>query len=161
MPEFDPKTPAASHVTLSLIMNPEHANIHGNVHGGVVMKLVDEAGALAAMRHARAQVVTVVMDSMTFLEPIYVGNVITLDAEVIWCGRTSMETRVAVIAEDPITGTRTHTNTAYVVYVALDAARRPQSVPPLNLTTPEEIKRNLEAKQRQQYRKLQRDKEKL
>jgi uncharacterized protein (TIGR00369 family) len=157
MPEFDAKTPAASHVQLSVMMNPEHANPHGNVHGGVVMRLVDEAGALAAMRHARAQVVTVVMDSMTFLEPIYVGNVITLDAEVIWCGRTSMETRVAVIAEDPIMGSRTHTNTAYLVYVALDANRKPQPVPPLQLTTPEEHKRHQEAVKRQIYRKQQRE----
>lgn len=161
MPEFDPKTPAASHVQLSVVMNPEHANIHGNVHGGIVMKLVDEAGAISAMRHARAQVVTVVMDSMTFMEPIYVGNLVTLDAEVTWCGRTSMETRVTVTAEDPITGSRTHTNTAYLVYVALDGERRPQEVPPLQLTTPEEIARNNEAKKRQLHRKHQRESERL
>lgn len=155
----DAKTPAQSHVRLSIMMNPEHANPHGNVHGGVIMRLVDEAGALSAMRHARAQVVTVVMDTMTFMEPIYVGNVVTLDAEVTYCGRTSMETRVLVMAEDPITGVTTTTNTAYVVYVALDNERRPQTVPPLRLTTTEEQSRHDAAEERQAYRKQQRARE--
>ena len=91
---------------LSMLMNPEHANALGNVHGGVIMKLVDEAGGLAAMRHARSPVVTVAIDSMTFDEPIYVGNLVTLTAELTYIGRTSMEVRVSVAAEDPLTGAR-------------------------------------------------------
>lgn len=150
------KTPTASHVRLSVLMNPEHANPSGNVHGGVIMKLVDEAGALAAMRHARALVVTVAIDSMTFVEPVYVGNVVTVEAEVTYVGRTSMETRVLVNAEDPLTGTVVMTNHAYVVYVALDHTGRPQAVPPLIATSPEEAQQMAEASARQAYRKQQR-----
>ncbi len=160
MIDNDHKTPAASHVRLSLMMNPEHANAGGNVHGGVIMKLADEAGALAAMRHARAQVVTVAIDSMTFMEPIYVGNVVTLDAEVTYAGHTSMETRVQVTAEDPINGGTTTTNIAYLVYVALDQTGRPRPVPPLVISTPEEQARTEAARERQEYRKRQRAREK-
>lgn len=155
----DAKTPAASHVRLSIMMNPEHANPHGNVHGGIIMRLIDEAGALAAMRHARAQVVTVVVDTITFIQPIYVGNVVTLDAEVTYTGRTSMETRVEVMAENPINGVRTFTNTAYLVYVALDPERRPTAVPPLVITSPEEKAEWEAAAERQAYRKQQRARE--
>ncbi len=140
-------------------MNPEHANAGGNVHGGVIMKLVDEAGALAAMRHARAVVVTVAVDSMQFMEPIYVGNVVTVDAEVTYAGNTSMETRVEVTAEDPLNGGVTKTNVAYLVYVALDQQRRPRVVPPLIATTPAETLRMEAARERQAYRKQQRAKE--
>jgi uncharacterized protein (TIGR00369 family) len=158
-PRDEAKTSAASHVRLSIMMSPEHANPHGNVHGGIIMRLIDEAGALAAMRHARAQVVTVVVDTITFIEPIYVGNVVTLDAEVTYTGRTSMETRVEVMAEDPITGARTFTNTAYLVYVALDPRRQPTPVPPLMITSPEEQAEWDAAAERQAYRKQQRVKE--
>ncbi len=72
--ELTPKCVTESRVVLSLLMNPEHANMLGNVHGGVIMKLVDEAGGFAAMRHSRAAVVTVAIDSMTFEQPIHVGN---------------------------------------------------------------------------------------
>ncbi len=156
-PEPEYKTPADSRVRLCMIMNPEHANALGNIHGGEIMKLVDEAGALAAMRHARAIVVTVVVDSMTFMEPVYVGNLVTIEAEVTYVGHTSIETRVRVTAEDPITGTMTMTNTAFVVYVSLDRATgRPHPVPPLVATTPEEQARMDAARDRQAYRKLQR-----
>src|SRR5215475_11324532 len=111
-------------------MGVDQANSLGNVHGGAIMKLVDEAGALASIRHARSLVVTVAMDSMTFMEPIYVGNLVTLDAELTYVGKTSMEVRVSVVAENVLTGIRTHTNTAYLVYVAVDANSRPQAVPP-------------------------------
>ena len=153
------KTPADSRVRLSIMMNPEHANAGGNVHGGVIMKLVDEAGALAAMRHARSIVVTVAVDSMTFMEPIYVGNVVTVDAEVTYAGRTSVETRVQVSADDPLNGGVTITNIAYLVYVALDQNHRPRPVPPLIAQTPDEQTRMEAARERQQYRKQQRARE--
>src|SRR5690606_7060583 len=98
---------------------------------GVIMKLVDEVGALAAVRHARQPVVTIVIDSMRFLEPIRLGNLVTLTAELTWVGRTSIEVRVEVTAENPLTGTNTMTNVAYLVYVALDAEGRPTPVTPL------------------------------
>ena len=159
MNQFESKTPAQSRMRLSMMMNPEHANASGNVHGGVIMKLVDEAGALAAMRHARAVVVTVAIDSMTFVEPVYVGHLVTVDAEVTWVGRTSIETRILVRAEHPLNGTVVMTNHAYVVYVALDSNRRPQPVSPLTPTTPEEQARMAAGGERQAYRKAQRVKE--
>ena len=142
----------ASRVTLSQLMHPEHANLLGNVHGGWIMKLVDEAGALACMRHAQKKVVTVAIDSMTFRQPIKIGDLIVLNAEVTYAGRTSMETEVQVLAENPITGEQTHTNTAYLVYVALDDEGKPTSVPPLQSETENEKRKAEEAKERQQRR---------
>ena len=133
-------------------MNLEHANLLGNVHGGSIMKLADEAGALACMRHAQKKVVTVAIDSMTFRQPIRIGDLIILNAEVSYTGRTSMEAEVQVLAENPITGERTHTNTAYLVYVALDDSGRPSSVPPLKAETEEEERKMEKAKERQQRR---------
>ncbi|WP_119072499.1 acyl-CoA thioesterase [Aggregatilinea lenta] len=147
------KPVAESRVVLCMMMNPEHANALGNVHGGVITKLADEAGGLAAMRHARTPVVTVAIDSMTFEEPIYVGNMVTLTAELTYTGRTSMEVRVSVMAEDPLTGYTVHTNLAYLVYVAIDSQGRPHPVPPLRVETPEEQMRYARAKERQDQRK--------
>src|SRR3990172_2172994 len=121
----------ASRMTLSQLMQPEHANLRGDVHGGWIMKLVDEAGALAAMRHAQTRVVTVAIDQMRFHEPIRIGDLVILKAEVTYVGRTSLGTRVQVIAENPVPGARTHTNSPSLVYVALDETGRPQPVPPL------------------------------
>ncbi len=133
-------------------MQPEHANHHGNVHGGWIMKLVDEAGALACMRHAQTRVVTVAVDSLVFREPIKIGDLVTFTAEVTYTGRTSMEAEVQVIAENPITGERTHTNTAYLVYVGLDDKDRPTVIPQLVSETEEDKARLELAKQRQQRR---------
>jgi uncharacterized protein (TIGR00369 family) len=147
-----PKPISASRVTLSQLMNLEHANLLGNVHGGSIMKLADEAGALACMRHAQKKVVTVAIDSMTFRQPIRIGDLIILNAEVSYTGRTSMEAEVQVLAENPITGERTHTNTAYLVYVALDDSGRPSSVPPLKAETEDEEGKMEKAKERQHRR---------
>jgi len=133
-------------------MHPEHANLLGNVHGGWIMKLVDEAGALACMRHAQKKVVTVAIDSMTFREPIRIGDLIILNAEVAYAGRTSMEAEVQVLAENPVTGERTHTNTAYLVYVALDDEGKPTPVPPLRAETNEEKRKMTDALERQERR---------
>jgi len=146
------KSVKTSRVTLSQLMQPEHANLRGDVHGGWIMKLVDEAGALAAMRHAQCRVVTVAMDQMMFHEPIRIGDLVMLHAELTYVGRTSMEARVEVIAEDPITGAQSHTNTAYLVYVALDEERKPRPVPSLLPETDTEIRRMREGKKRQAYR---------
>jgi uncharacterized protein (TIGR00369 family) len=153
------KTIAESRVQLIQFMGPGDANALGHVHGGVIMKIVDEAGALAAMRHARAYVVTVVMDSMTFIEPIYVGHLVTAQAELTYAGTTSMEARVEVIAEHPLTGAKTRTNTAYLVYVAVDGQHHPTPVPKLVATTPDEEAIMEAARERQNYRKQQRIKE--
>jgi uncharacterized protein (TIGR00369 family) len=148
-----PKPMRASRVTLSQLMHPEHANLLGNVHGGWIMKLVDEAGALACMRHAQRKVVTVAIDSMVFRQPIRIGDLVTLRAEVSYTGRTSMEAAVEVHAENPLTSERTHTNTAYLVYVAVDDNGRSTAVPPLQAETEDE-KQKLEQGQARQERRL-------
>ena len=147
-----PKPISASRVTISQLMHLEHANLLGTVHGGLIMKLADEAGALACMRHAQKRVVTVAIDSMTFRQPIRIGDLIILNAEVAYTGRTSLEAEVQVIAENPITGERTHTNTAYLVYVALDEAGRPSAVPQLKAETEDEQLKMEKAKERQKRR---------
>ena len=153
MPEtLSPKSIGASRITLSQLMHPEHTNLLGNVHGGWIMKLADEAGALACMRHAQRKVVTVAIDSMVFREPIRIGDLVILNAEVSFTGRTSMEAAVEVVAENPVTGEQTHTNTAYLVYVALDDEGRPTAVPPLRADTEEEKQKLERARERQERR---------
>jgi uncharacterized protein (TIGR00369 family) len=141
-----------SQIELSQLMMPEHANPLGNIHGGFIMKLVDEAGGLCAMRHAQRPAVTVAIDSMTFLSPINVGHLVILQASLNYVGRTSMEIGVKVVAENPITGERVHTNSAYVVYVALDDHGQPTEVPGLLLETEEEQRRWAAGKARQAHR---------
>ena len=159
-PKFPAKCSSDSEVTLSQQMMPSDANPLGNVHGGYIMKLVDEAGGLAAMRHARHPVVTVAMDSMSFLSPVRVGHVLTLRARVNWVGKSSIEVGVRVEAENPVTGEITHTNSAFAVFVALDDNGRPVTVPPLILESDEERRRWQEGEERQQIR-LQRWRKKV
>ena len=151
------KPVSASRISLAQLMQPEHANNLGHVHGGWIMKLVDEAGALACMRHAQQRVVTVAVDRMTFHQPIRITDLVTLTAEVSYVGRTSLEAEVHVVAENPITGERTHTNTAYLVYVALDENGKPVPVPALIPETEEQRQRMEEGKTRQAYRLAQRE----
>ena len=150
--DLTPKNTRASRITLSQLMHPEHANLLGNVHGGWIMKLVDEAGALACMRHAQKKVVTVAIDSMTFRQPIRIGDLIILNAKVTYTGNTSMEAEVQVVAENPVTGEQTNTNTAYLVYVALDDEGHPSAVPALIVETDEEKAQMAQAKKRQAHR---------
>jgi uncharacterized protein (TIGR00369 family) len=149
------KPVSASRVTIAQLMQPEHANNLGNVHGGWIMKLVDEAGALACMRHAQQRVVTVAVDQMVFRQPIRTTDLVTIDAEVSFVGKTSMEAEVHVTAENPITGERTHTNTAYLVYVALDEHGHPVEVPPLVPENEEQRLRMEQGQSRQAYRLAQ------
>ena len=146
------KKVSASRVTIAQLMQPEHANNQGNVHGGWIMKLVDEAGALACMKHAQKRVVTVSVDQMVFRQPILTTDLVTLTAEVSYVGRTSMEVEVQVMAENPITGECTHTNTAYLVYVALDEDGKPSPIPRLIPENENQKKRMEEGKERQTYR---------
>ena len=151
-PKLKAKCASDSQVTLSQAMMPSDANPLGNIHGGYIMKLVDEAGGLAAMRHARRPVVTVAVDSMSFLSPVKVGHLLTLRSAVNWVGKTSVEVCIRVEAENPITGELTHTNSAFAVYVALDDTGRPVSVPPLILESEDEKRRWEEAEARQEIR---------
>ena len=145
-----------SRAILTQVMGVTQANTLGNVHGGLIMKLCDEAGGMAAMKHARHPAVTVTVDSMSFLSPVHIGNLVTVTAEVTWVGRTSIETRVVVTAENVLTGQVTHTNTAYFVYVALGEDGRPTQVPPLICETEEEQARCRLAEERRQARLQQR-----
>lgn len=154
------KTPSESRVTLTQLMGPAQANTLGNVHGGLLMKICDEAGGMAAAKHARRPSVTVTVDSMTFHSPVHIGNLVTVKAEVTWVGRTSMETRVVVSAENVLTGAVTHTNTAYFVYVALGEDGKPMTVPPLICETAEEQARCERAARRQADRLERRRQEK-
>lgn len=156
MTDFPPKPMRASRISIAQMMQPEHANNLGNVHGGWIMKLVDEAGALACMRHAQRRVVTVAIDSMVFRHPIKTSDLVILNAEVTYAGRTSMEAEVQVIAENPITGQRWQTNTAYLVYVALDDDGKPVTIPPVQAETIDEERKMAEAKERQKRRLEQR-----
>ena len=153
--ELKAKPMSASKISIVQLMQPEHANNLGHVHGGWIMKLVDEAGALACMRHAQRRVVTVAIDQMVFRQPIRIGDLVNLNAIVTYAGRTSMEAEVQVTAEDPITGERTHTNTAYIVYVAMDNKGRPVAVPALFAETDEEKARMQKAYARQKHRLTQ------
>ena len=149
----EPAKPARlTRVTLQQVMMPEHANFQGQVHGGVIMKLVDEAGAISAMRHAQRQCVTVAIDSMSFLSPVQVGQLVSCTATVHFVGRTSLEVGVTVDAEDILAARLTHTNSAYLVYVALDADGKPVQVPGLLLETEEDRKRWEAARERQRTR---------
>ena len=146
------KRPLESQIILTQLMGPTNANMLGNVHGGLIMKLCDEAGGMAATKHARHPAVTVTVDSMNFHSPVHIGEIMTVKAEVTWVGRTSMETRVVVTAENVISGEVTHTNTAYFVYVALDENGRPVAAPPLILESETEKARFDRAAQRQAIR---------
>ena len=129
-----------SRVTLTQAMGVTEANVLGNVHGGVIMKLCDEAGGMAAIKHARRPMVTVAVDSMSFHSPVHIGNLLTVKAAVTWVGRTSLETRLVVTSEDIVSGEVTHTNTAYYVYVALGEDGNTVEVPRL-ICEPDEEKR--------------------
>src|SRR5215467_9797302 len=133
-------------------MLPEDANPHGNVHGGTLMKLADTAGGTCATRHSRRPMVTAVMDSMTFEQPVYVGNLVVLHADITWTGRTSVETEVTIHAEDLLSGEVRHISTAYFVYVAIDEQGRPTPVRPLQVTTDEQKRRWEAAEQRRAVR---------
>lgn len=152
MTSQEPKPVSASHVTLTQLMEVTDANVAGNVHGGVIMRLADTAAALAAIRHAGGLCVTVSVDELSFLEPVHVGDVVQLRASVNDVGTTSLECGVRVEAEDPITGRSVHAATAYFVFVALDDAGHPRPVPPLEIQTEIERRRQRAASLRREAR---------
>jgi acyl-CoA hydrolase len=131
---------------------PNDANALGFLLGGKVMHLVDLAGALAAMRHARRHVVTASFDHMSFLNPVHIGQLVILYSSVNRVFRTSMEVGVKVFVEDLLTGERRHTSSAYVTFVAIDAEGRPVNAPPVIPETAEEKRRYEEAGRRRTYR---------
>src|SRR5206468_3135819 len=151
------KPAADSRAEITHWMGVTDANSAGNIHGGTIMKLADEAAALAAIKHSRRRVVTVGMDRMNFLVAIYVGELVTFRAMVNAAWRTSMEVGVRVDSENPVTGGRRHTNTAYITMVALDDADVPTRVPPLLAVSPTETRRMREAELRRANRLAERE----
>lgn len=149
---LSPKRVADSQVTLIQLMEITDANIAGIVHGGVVMKLVDTAAGLAAIKHCGGLAVTVSMDEMSFLVPVHVGDTVTVKASVNDAYTTSLEVGVRVESESIVTGERRHTSSAYLVFVALDDEDKPRPVPPLVAETPTERRRQREAQIRRETR---------
>lgn len=150
------KPVAESRAQLIRWMGITDANSLGNVHGGTVMKLADEVAGLAAIKHSRMRVVTVGMDRMNFLFPIYIGELVTFTAMVNAAWNTSMEVGVRVDAENPRTGEVRHTNTAYLTMVALDEDGNPAPVPPVIASTSTEQRRMREAELRRANRLAER-----
>jgi uncharacterized protein (TIGR00369 family) len=148
-----------SSVTIAQVMIPQDVNPAGNVHGGVIMKLIDTAGAVVASRHARCNTVTVSIDRLDFHHPVFVGDLLFFKASLNMVGRTSMEAGVRVESENVVTGEVRHTASAYLTYVALDKDGRPQPVPQLIIETDEEKRRNREAKVRRESRLAERKQE--
>jgi acyl-CoA hydrolase len=133
------------------------ANSAGFIHGGTVMKLCDEAAGVAAVRHSRSRVVTAAVDRMTFLHPVFVGELLTLSARVNAVWRTSMEVGVRVEAENPRTGESRHTGTAYLTMVALDEEGQPTPVPDVSVEGDDEERRAREAQVRRANRLAERE----
>ncbi len=156
-----PKTVAETAVTVSYAVMPSDANPAGNVHGGVIMKHIDNTGAIVAVRHSRRFCVTASVDRLDFHNPGYIGELLTLKASLNLVGRSSMEVGVRVQAENMISGEVRHIASAYLTYVCLDENRRPMPVPPLVLETEEDQRRNREALQRRQMRMQEKKNENL
>ncbi len=135
--EIPAKPASASRVSLAIITEPAQANSYGTLHGGVLLKLADECGAIAALRHAgKGQITTAAIDAMTFLGPVYVGERVEISAEVTYVGRTSIESRIEIVAEPIEIALRRKVAVGYGLYVALDEmSRRPRPVPPLLIST--------------------------
>ncbi|KAB2892118.1 MAG: acyl-CoA thioesterase [Desulfobulbaceae bacterium] len=149
-------TSEACSVTMAHMMLPQHANPAGNVHGGVIMKFIDDAAGVVAAKHARTNTVTASIDRLDFHRPVFIGNLLILRASLNSTGRSSMEIGVRVEAEDLMTGETKHIASAYLTFVSLNAEGRPSPVPSFSPTTPEGLRRAREAMQRKEcYRQLQ------
>ncbi|MBA3646139.1 MAG: acyl-CoA thioesterase [Gemmatimonadaceae bacterium] len=146
------------HETTQLMM-PQHANVLGNVFGGVILAMMDTAAGIAALRHARTICVTASVDRVDFRLPIHIGDLVIMKASVNYVGRTSMEVGVRVESEHLLTGQRRHTNSCYLTFVAIDKNGKPVAVPPIKPETPDQIRRYEAAKQRRARRLQEREAE--
>jgi acyl-CoA hydrolase len=157
MAEHEPRRVAESQTQLVQWMGVLDANSAGFIHGGSVMKLCDEAAGAAAVKHSRCRVVTAGVDRMAFMTPVHVGELVTFSASVNAAWRTSMEVGVRVEAENPRTGERRHTNSAYFTMVAVDDDGQPVPVAKLLTETDVERAREAEAQVRRRNRLAERD----
>ncbi len=149
------RTVQHSATTMSQLIMPHQANRLGNAHGGEIMKIMDTAAGVAALRHAHTAVVTARVDGINFYHPIKVGDLITVNAFLTFVGHTSMEVQVEVIAEDIIAEKTTHALTAYFILVALNELGRPMQVPPLIVSSEKE--KELWEKGRRRYEMCRRE----
>ncbi len=149
---------SASEVIMTQLVLPTHTNSLDTVFGGTVMSWIDIAAAIAAQRHAQREVVTASIDELHFLAPIYKGWVVNLRASVNFVARTSMEVGVKVESENPTTGEKFHTASAYLTFVCIGSNGKPALVPPLELETNEQRRRNREAQVRREDRLKRREK---
>lgn len=148
------KTVASSALIMSVVMQPDQANPAGNVHGGEIMKLMDNAAFVVAQRHARTNVVTARVDELIFHHPIYVGNLVTCHAFLTFVNRSSMEVVVTVEVENLFSESPGKCAlTAYFTMVALNVGGKPMSIFPLKLETEEEKIRFEEGRQRHELNK--------
>ena len=149
-----------SAITTSIIMMPEDANPAGNVHGGIIMKHVDESAGIVAFRHSRNNSVTASIDNLVFHYPVFVGDLLTLKASINLAAKSSMEIGVRIESENLLTGEVRHNASAYLTFVALDKAGRPTQVPSLIFETEDEKQRNSQAQTRRSNRLAAREQEK-
>lgn len=149
---MNPKTVKESTITIVQQMTHQDANLAGNVHGGTIMKLIDNTGGIVASRHAGCLVVTASIDRLDFHSPVYIGDLLRLKASINYVGTTSMEVGVRVEAENFITGEVRHTASAYLTFVALDEKGNPKRVPPLLPESEDERRRYQEAEIRRKKR---------
>ena len=140
-------------LTMTVLMTPDMANFSGNVHGGTILKLLDQVAYACASRYAGRYVVTLSVDQVTFREPIHVGELVSFLASVNYTGSTSMEIGIKVVTENIRSQTTRHANSCFFTMVAMDdATRKPVAVPPLTPTTPDQLRRFEAAKVRRQLR---------
>ncbi|MCF8069255.1 MAG: acyl-CoA thioesterase [Desulfobacterales bacterium] len=153
---MDPKTINESRFETAQIMQPHEANPAGTIHGGVVMKYIDNTAAVVAFRHARTNAVTASIDRLDFFCPTNIGNLLILKASLNLVGKSSMEIGVRVETEDMMTGEVKHVSSAYLTFVAIDENGKPAEIPELKLDSEEDIRRNSEAKDRKMVRLAER-----
>jgi len=137
---------------MTVLMTPDTANFAGNVHGGTILKLLDQVAYACASRYAARYVVTMSVDRVTFRQPIHVGELVTFLASVNHTGRSSMEVGIKVVAENIRTQEVRHVNSCFFSMVAVDDDRKPVAVPPLKPSTPEELRRYEQAIERKKLR---------
>jgi acyl-CoA hydrolase len=146
------KSPRASRCEMTELVLPGDTNALGTIFGGKVMQWIDVAAGVAAMRHSAGSVVTASIDALHFLTPIHLGEIVRMQAQVNYVGRTSMEVGVRVEAENPRTAERRYTTKAYMTFVAIDADGKPRAIPPLVLETDEDVRRHADADARRRAR---------
>ena len=139
-------------LTMTVLMTPDMANFAGNVHGGTILKFLDQVAYACASRYAGRYVVTLSVDQVVFLQPIHVGELITFLASVNHTGTSSMEIGIKVVTENIRTKQVRHANSCFFTMVAMDDDHKPVAVPPLQPSTPDERRRYAKAEMRKQLR---------